>query len=150
MRFIIPLIFLILFSCSLTNKIEDPNQIQFSNKEIGRDINYYMTAPSLTASPTLVKFISGHGEGFQFQYSTAEILYYSNDNYSDKPNNKNYKTINWLGYSRFSEMDTTLGGMQDDGRYWREIKKGSDFIGYLNVLKSDTSAFNEALKSFKY
>lgn len=151
MKFLNPLITLLLISCSLSSKIENQNLIQFSKKEIGREINYYMTAPILAGKiPTLIRIFGGHGKGFEYSYIDGEKLYFSNDNCSGKPNDSNYESINWPGYSRFCEIDTTLTGKQGDGRYWREIKKGRDYIGYLNVSKSDTASFNKALKSFKF
>lgn len=143
-------ILIIIFSCTSTKKVLDERNIVFSKKEIGKVVIYTLDSPELPGkSKTIYRMVGGHGHGFEIVYSDLQTIYYSNDYGIATPNHKNYATIGWKGFKFMSGGDTIFNGRQTNGLYWKEIKKGLDYIGYLNVTDSNKNLFDSALLTFK-
>jgi len=95
--------------------------------------------------------IGGHGLWFTVIYPDSSFIYYSSDWAFITPNNSNYKTIGFNPPPGGITSDSTIGGEQTDGRYWKEIfywteryKRGY-WIGYKNVSKDRVSLFDKSL-----
>lgn len=96
------------------------------------------------------KIFRGHGQGFLIQYPDNALIYYTDDisaatvNYPD-----NYKSINYVTPAGGLQSDTTIGGQQKDGTYWKEIFHPNYYIGYKNVSKNQILLFDKSLETFE-
>jgi len=112
--------------------------------------NYEMMVPELIQNEyTFFQSYGGHGHGFQFGYSDSSILYFKNDWVVGSSNYNNYKTIGFTSPDRYSEIDTTISGVLPNGLFWKEIIKGEDYLGYVNVSKERLPFFNKSLDTFR-
>ena len=142
---------LLLFSCSSVNNGLTKERIVFKKDQIGYRITYSIFIPDLSNRQhnKLISF-GGHGHGFEIIYADSSTIYYTNDHGMVTPNHKNYERIKLKGHSTFYEnKDTVLIGQQPDGRYWKEIRNGEDYFGYLNVMKQDKDLFDKSLKTIE-
>ena len=101
---------------------------------------------------TGVTIISGgHGYSFGFGYRDSSFIYFNNDTYVATPNGfDNYKLIGFMTPIGGLQSDTTIGGEQPDGRYWKEIFYNGYYIGYKNVPKERLELFNKSLSTFRH
>jgi hypothetical protein len=96
------------------------------------------------------KVFGGHGQSFSIHYSDKSFIYYNDDNYVVTPNYfDNYKTINYVTPVGGLQSDTTIGGQQKDGKYWKEIFHKNYYIGYKNVSKNQVTLFDKSLETFE-
>lgn len=96
------------------------------------------------------KVFGGHGQSFSIKYDDGSFIYYTNDMYVAIPNYfENYNSIHFKTPVGGLQSDTTIGGQQKDGKYWKEIFHKNYYIGYKNVSKDQISLFEKALKTFK-
>jgi hypothetical protein len=143
---------LLLTAFQNTDKILKTEKIIFSKKEIGQKKIFYLDRPALdNINVTQIRILGGHGYGFQLLYSDTgqSTIYYTNDRYILTPNHLNYKTVGWQTFNRFDLRDTILGGQQENGLYWKEIKKGNEFVGYLNIPIADKGLFDKSLETLR-
>jgi hypothetical protein len=126
-------------------------KIVFKKKQIGKKTEFTIDVPDLeNANRTIILTLGGHGYGFHIVYSNSSEIYYTNDWAVMTSNYENYKTINWEGFSRFNSVqDTVINGIQTNGLCWKEIKKGSDYIGYLNISETNKYLFDQSLLTLK-
>jgi len=144
--------FLLMTAFQNTDNIFKTEKIIFSKKEIGQKKIFYIDRPALyNINITHIRIFSGHGYGFQLLYSDTgkSTIYYTNDRYSVTPNHLNYKTIGMQTFNRFDLRDTILSGQQENGLYWKEIKKGNEFVGYLNIPIADKVLFDKSLETLR-
>lgn len=141
----------IILSCSTTNRQLTKEKITFNKSHIGQRKSYSIYRPAFKNKEYRTSlFIGGHGNGFQIIYSDSATIYYSNDRYISSPNQYNYSTIGWKGFEYPNEQkDTIISGQQSDGRLWKEIRKGNDYIGYFNVSPTEKLLFDKAITTFK-
>lgn len=141
---------LIFISCSIHKNGFERERIVFEKKEIGNKKVYKISKPTLPNNKSeIILIVGGHGHGFQIKYSNSALIYYTNDNVISSPNQTNYDTVDWKGYGILDEpKDTILEGRQKNGLYWKEVRKGEDFIGYKNITKKNKEYFDESILSF--
>ena len=142
---------LLLIGCSAAYNGLTKEKVVFKKEHIGYRATYSISIPDFSDRQyqKLLSF-GGHGHGFEITYSDSSTIYYTNDHGMVTPNHKNYETINWTGYNFLEgKKDTVLNGRQSDRLYWKEIRKGEDYFGYLNVREQDKELFDKALKTLK-
>lgn len=146
MRLLLFLIFaLMLFACSM-------NKAGLAGKRIVVNENYkHVYSTRVPAGDTCVsKIFGGHGQGFSINYIDGSFIYYTDDMYVATPNYfDNYQSINYTTPVGGPQSDTTIGGQQKDGKYWKEIFHKNYYIGYKNVSKNQLSLFDKSLETFK-
>lgn len=151
------LLFLAIISCSVSKRDLQTNcglireSIVFKKQHNCKRQTYSIDRPNMVGKSQFIILVIGyHGNGFQIIYSDSAIIYYSNDYFTTTSNFKNYDSIGWQR-SNYNQngIDTILTGKQTDGRFWKEIIKNGDFMGYLNVAKQDVEIFDKALLTFK-
>lgn len=77
-------------------------------------------------------------------YHDDIYIYISSDlTFIDSPN-----VENWIKCSDLEKNIKCLEGIQDDGRYWKEIIVDDLVIGYVNVPKDRKEEFDKAIMSF--
>ncbi len=144
-----PLLFIIftltLSACSIT-------KTGLTRKRIVMNENYkHIYSIAAPAGDTgISKIYGGHGQGFSINYIDGSFIYYTDDMYVATPNYfDNYKFINYTTPVGGPQSDTTIGGQQKDGKYWKETFHKNYYIGYKNVSKNKISLFDNSLKTFK-
>ena len=100
--------------------------------------------------------IGGHGLWFTVIYPDSSFIYYTSDWAVITPNNTNYKTIGFNPPPGGITSDSTIGGQQADGRFWKEIfhwkesyKRGY-WVGYKGVPQDKVSLFDKSILTLKH
>ncbi len=150
-HFIFALFLLTIIGCGSINNGLEKEKIVFKPEDTGIRKTYTIRVPDLEENEkTILQEFGGHGHGFRVVYADSSIIYYTNDDAIATPNFKNYETIGWLGFDLLNKKkDTIVHGQQDNGLFWKEIKVGEEFIGYLNVSPADKELFDESIKTLK-
>lgn len=136
---------LTLFACSIT-------KTGLTKKKIVMNENYkHIYLIQIPKGNTDVsKIFGGHGQSFSIHYHDNSFIYYTDDMYVATPNYfENYKSINYVTPVGGPQSDTTIGGQQKDGKYWKEIFHKNYYIGYKNVSKNQISLFDKSLETFE-
>ncbi|MBZ9730477.1 hypothetical protein LB467_12350 [Salegentibacter sp. JZCK2] len=144
-------IFLTIIGCVSLNNGLEKERIIFKPEDTGVRKTYTIQVPDLEENEKKVyQEFGGHGHGFKIVYADSSIIYYTNDDAIATPNFKNYETIGWQGFDLLNKnKDTVVYGQQGNGLFWKEIKVGEEFIGYLNVSPADKELFNKSIKTLK-
>ena len=142
---------LIIFSnCGMRSPLFSSEKIILSKDMIGQRRIYKIITPNKNSEKRVLRYVGGHGHGFAIMYNDSSQIYYTNDDAIATPNYKNYQSIHWKGKQMFDTFsDTIIEGRQSNGKYWKEIIKGNDFIGYLNISEEEKSLFDHSLQTFQ-
>jgi hypothetical protein len=84
----------------------------------------------------------------QYWYPDSSVIYITSDLISYL-NNDNIRATGRSGDRDFLLDSLTLGGIDKNGLYWKDIKMKKMCVGYVSVPKSKKKQFEDALKSIK-
>lgn len=160
------LIYITFLVCVFSCKSGQNTSVKYSQKSTDSSSNttYLMNVPS---GFNLVTLVGGNRElEKQYVYSDSSKLYISDFRNSIL----NYDNIISLGIDlankRFEGIelkreiakelgkdfildDLVLEGKASNGLYWKDIRKGYIYIGYVNVSEQRKEEFDKALESFR-
>src|SRR5690606_23425848 len=91
----------------------------------------------------LIRITSG-GEGVEhrYWYSDSSVIYLSsisgNATLNELLINKQQESYN----KRFMSDTVSFSGIDEKGKYWREVKHGNIFYGYANVHPEEKNVFD--------
>ena len=132
------------FSCSVTNSGLTKKRIVIKRNHT---YVYKITVPK--GDTRVSKILGGHGNSFSIQYIDNSMIYFTDDmNYATPNYFDNYKTIGFKTPVGGLQTDTSISGLQTNGRYWKEIFHGGYYLGYKNVSKDKLELFNKSIQTF--
>ena len=133
------IILLILIGCGATKRINFQTDTFMSN---GLKENFEISVPSdyVKATSNLEIYILK-----KWIYEKNGLLYISLDiSFADSPNIQN-----WMKCSDASTAKKCTEGVDDDGKYWKELLIDNLVVGYKDVPMERKNEFDNAILSMK-
>ena len=95
-----------------------------------------------------------NGDSFQeyiIVYNDSSIVYIMNDAWGgSRLNYQNRYKSGILSINKAGDSDTvTIGGMQENGKYWKEYFAGNIEVGYVNADDNRKNQFENSILSLK-
>lgn len=144
--YILPIVLLLLFSCSTTTVI-------YKCKTYEKPQEYSIFKAKIpTRFKKVEKFYDNSYEVF-YVYSDSSIIFFSNNKWSGSQNNIlnriESKLQDTITFKKSLTDSIYLSNAQKDGKLWKENVLNDVIIGYKNVYPQDKQKFDAAIKSIK-
>lgn len=88
---------------------------------------------------------------YRITYSDSSVLYIGNNTWSGSRLNYKNHYDEGINAIRRERRDDSLyfGGLQKDGRYWKENFLGSIVVGYVNVKEEEKEKYDKSVQSVR-
>lgn len=143
-RSIITILFFILGCSSLKNM----QKISFKYNDLYERHKLILSIPQ-NYSLQRIKADGEAGTENRYWYKDSAVIYISDFKGGGSLNYNNIRKQEGAYAKRFESDTVSLSGMNESGKYWKEVKYHSLYYGYSNVEADEKKSFDQAIFSLR-
>lgn len=144
----IRLIITILFFTMGCSSMRNMQKINFKYNDLHERHRLILSIPQ-NYSLQRIKADGEAGTENRYWYSDSAVIYISTFKGGSSLNYKNIRKQEGAYAKRFESDTVTLSGINESGKYWKEVKYHSLYYGYSNVKADEKKSFDRAISSVK-
>ena len=143
-RSIIAILFFIL-GCS---SVKNMQKVKFIYNDLHERHRLILSIPQ---NYSLQRIKAGGEAGIEnrYWYRDSAVIYISDFKSGSSLNYENIRKQEGAYAKRFESDTVTLSGINESGKYWKEVKYHSLYYGYSNVEADEKKSFDRAISSVR-
>lgn len=142
------LIIIILFFILGCSSMKNMQRIHFTFNDLHKRCKLILFIPRYYS---LQRIEAGGEDGVErrYWYRDSSVIYISTFRGGSSLNYENIRKQEAAYSKRFGFDTITLSGVNDSGKYWKEVKYYNLYYGYANVKEEEKKYFDQAISSIQ-